>query len=407
MAMEFSPKKNWKPDVEIDDVVRELLSTQAGGRVVGSAGPLLICAQGPVGRIVRKLSASSTDVSLPKMAKGRGEMMKMDRALIIGMCVLACLAAETQAQPSGVTREEFVNTRLRWAENNPNWNPTREQLERRFDQLDTDEDGLLSEAELAADRPLSRGMTRDEFIRTRLQWAREHPQWNPSQAELSRRFDELDADGDGFLSVDELAVEHAQPTARGISREQYVSERLRWAENNPRWNPTREDLEARFDELDVNRDGFLSDQELAAENVREEPVQSAGHGLGITRQQYVNQRLQWARNDPRWNPTREDLERRFDELDTDGDGFLSEAEIEAGRGRRQPAAHQPQTQVRETQPQARGLTKNQYVRQRLQWARNNPSWNPTREDLERRFDELDTDGDGILTEAEMEAGRRR
>ncbi len=259
-------------------------------------------------------------------------MMKLEKGLIILTCGMLCMVADAEAQ-RGITRQEFIETRLRWAENNPNWNPTREQLERRFDELDTDEDGFLSEAELAADRPLSRGMTRAEFIRTRLQWAENNARWNPTSEELSRRFDQLDTDGDGFLSVEELAVEHVQPAAQGISRDQYVSERLRWAENNPRWNPTREELEARFDQLDTDGDGYLSDRELASENVREAPTPSAGHGMGITRQQYVNQRLQWARNDPRWNPTREDLERRFDELDTDGDGFLSDEEIEAGRRR--------------------------------------------------------------------------
>ena len=260
-------------------------------------------------------------------------MIRLDRALIIVASGLLCLVVTGEAQSRGMTREQFVNTRLQWAENNPNWNPTREQLERRFDELDTDGNGYLSEAELAADRPSSRGMTRDQFVQTRMQWAQDHPHWNPSREDLERRFAELDADGDGFLSVEELEAERLQPAGRGISRDQYVRERLQWAENNPRWNPTREELEARFDELDRDGDGFLSDQELAAENVREEPVQSVGHDLGISRQQYVNQRLQWARNDPRWNPTREDLERRFDELDTDGDGFLSEAEQEAGRRR--------------------------------------------------------------------------
>ncbi len=194
------------------------------------------------------------------------------------------------------------------------------------------------------------------------------------------------------------AIEAVQ--AQGKSRERYVERRLSWAENNPHWNPTREELEEQFDRLDVDGDGYLSEAEWAAE--RPEDRGFGARPEGLTRPQFVRQNMQWARNNPRWNPTREDLEALFDEWDTDGDGILTEEERAAGRAAREAAREdaEPAPQV------AEGLTKEQFVRQRLQRARNDPRWNPTREELERRFDELDVDGDGVLTEKELEAERR-
>ena len=251
-------------------------------------------------------------------------------------------------------------------------------------------------------------VTKEQYVRQRLQWARNNPRWNPTREELEAQFDEMDTEGVGYLTEDQLEAARAARQAQreqGLTKQQYVRQRLQWARNNPRWNPTREELEARFDELDTDGDGILTEEELEAGRAerpgRQQAVTREQRDQGLTKEQYVRQRLQWARNNPRWNPTREELEARFDELDTDGDGFLSEAELEAGRAER-PGRQQAVTREQRDQ----GLTKEQYVRQRLQWARNNPRWNPTREELEARFDELDTDGDGILTEEELEAGRR-
>lgn len=45
------------------------------------------------------------------------------------------------------TKARFVKVQMEWAKKNPNWNPTKEELEAKFDQLDTDKDGKLSEEE--------------------------------------------------------------------------------------------------------------------------------------------------------------------------------------------------------------------------------------------------------------------
>lgn len=51
--------------------------------------------------------------------------------------------------------------------------------------------------------------------------------------------------------------------------------------------------------------------------------------------------------------------------------------------------------------------KQQYVRAMMEAAKKKPEWNPTKERLEARFDELDTDGDGILTKQERQAGQKK
>ena len=51
--------------------------------------------------------------------------------------------------------------------------------------------------------------------------------------------------------------------------------------------------------------------------------------------------------------------------------------------------------------------KQEYVRAMMEAAKQKPEWNPTKEKLEARFDKLDTDGDGILTKEEREAGKKK
>lgn len=48
------------------------------------------------------------------------------------------------------SKAHFVKVQQDWARKDPNWNPTKEQLEARFDELDADKDGQLTEQEWAA-----------------------------------------------------------------------------------------------------------------------------------------------------------------------------------------------------------------------------------------------------------------
>ena len=125
---------------------------------------------------------------------------------------------------------------------------------------------------------------------------------------------------------------NAQAERPYMTRERFIARRLAWAENNPHWNPTRQELEEHFDRLDLDGDGELSEAELALE--RPEDRGFGAVATGLTKQQFVRQNMEWARNNPHWNPTRADLEALFDEWDTNGDGILTEEEREAGRAAR-------------------------------------------------------------------------
>jgi len=115
-----------------------------------------------------------------------------------------------------------------------------------------------------------------------------------------------------IVTAEEGAV---TPEPSGVTKQQFVKTRLEWAKKNPDWNPTREELEAEFDQRDVNKDGILS------------PVEEKSK----LKKQWVNQQLKWAEKNPHWNPTREELEKRFDELDANKDGLLTEEEQAAGK----------------------------------------------------------------------------
>lgn len=47
-----------------------------------------------------------------------------------------------------------------------------------------------------------------------------------------------------------------------------------------------------------------------------------------------------------------------------------------------------------------------YIAKTMRMAQKKPNWNPTKADLKARFEELDTDADGVLTYDERVAGRK-
>jgi hypothetical protein len=72
---------------------------------------------------------------------------------LIAATMLAFTASPALAQKNDwtlsfpETKARFVKVHQEWAKKDPNWNPTKEELEAKFDQFDTDKDGQLTQEE--------------------------------------------------------------------------------------------------------------------------------------------------------------------------------------------------------------------------------------------------------------------
>jgi Ca2+-binding EF-hand superfamily protein len=161
---------------------------------------------------------------------------------------------------------------------------------RGFARLDTDGDGKLSRQEVA------------------------------NEPRLAQSFDAIDTNKDGFLTKEELQAARGRFGGRGegwkaldtdgdgkLSRQEVA--------NAPR-------LAQHFDELDTNKDGFLTPEEMRAARHAHggrgegwKKLDTDGDGK-LSRQEVANA--------PR-------LAQHFDELDTNKDGFLTPDELQAGR----------------------------------------------------------------------------
>lgn len=53
-----------------------------------------------------------------------------------------------------------------------------------------------------------------------------------------------------------------------------------------------------------------------------------------TKAHFVKVNLEWAKKEEYWKPTKEELEAKFDQLDADKDGKLTQEEYDAGNGKK-------------------------------------------------------------------------
>lgn len=122
-----------------------------------------------------------------------------------------------------------------------------------------------------------------------------------------------------------------------------------------------------------------------------------------TKEKFVKKNKEWAKNPKSgWNFNQAKTEARFDELDTDGDGMLSYEERQAGK--KESASKAPVAKVGADDD----WTKEQFVKKNKEWSKHpQKGWNFNQAKSEARFDELDTNGDGLLSPEEREAGKKK
>jgi len=205
-----------------------------------------------------------------------------------------------------------------------------------FERLDADKDGFLTKEEIVKEQEAARA----GFAAERLKAMDKDGDGKISRQEFQGpepAFDRLDANGDGFLTKEELARFSApaannqsgqrKPEAKGTENKQALSPdqtKSGAAEFGPRLKAMDKDgdgkisraefqgREAMFDRLDSNKDGFLTNDEAAKLPQR----------LGA-------QRFKALDKDGDGKLSRDEFPGRprvFDKLDTDKDGFLSREE---------------------------------------------------------------------------------
>lgn len=182
--------------------------------------------------------------------------------------------------------------------------PSPEQILERHPEADTDGDGTLSPEEMQA------------FIKT------QHPErYAAMQERLLAAHPELDTDGDGVLSDAEMlaARETLGPTGLGGPRPcQPHPGAIDW-------------LVERFDEVDTDGNGELSKDELIAFK-QTLPPPAMGPGMGMGPGHGGPRGGPGARG--RGVPDPAKILERHPEADTDGDGVLSDAELQAFKEQR-------------------------------------------------------------------------
>ena len=140
---------------------------------------------------------------------------------------------------------------------------------------------------------------------------------------MRRRFDRMDENGDGYVDPSEIETMMQRAFSRRgrgawMQRDADSDGKLSMDEVPPR-------LQERFEQLDADRDGFLDEQELAAMRGR-----MGGRGGGERAARMIRADTDGGGKISREEAPPQ-LRQRFDAMDSDGDGFLTPDEIRAGR----------------------------------------------------------------------------
>lgn len=208
-------------------------------------------------------------------------------------------------------------------------------MQRHFDQVDADGDGKVTAGELREGWGKHRRgkgkagqamhldtdgdglVSADEFAKRAFRW-----------------FERADGDGDGEVTLAELSAmprgkhgRHGRRGGMGSGQRGFMAKHLLAADADQDGQITKAEAEAfkaaKFDELDQNRDGVLSDAER--------PRRRGGNRAGLPG------RMHRADADGDGQVTKAEFvagsTRWFDRLDADGDGVIQQAELDSAKAR--------------------------------------------------------------------------
>jgi Ca2+-binding EF-hand superfamily protein len=227
------------------------------------------------------------------------------------------------------------------------------------------------------------------------------------------RFQSLDVDGDGAVTSEELEAAVAEMGGRPAPGHGLV----RSADADRDGAVTREEWSARLAEIDSDGDGALTDEELTESFLR--------------RHQRHQRRVAWRFGPPSahldFNEDGQldfgDLDSLYSGLDADGDGTISAAEMPeriGGRSRGAGRFFRPDPEIGDGAesgfgprgphgPPGPGHHRLLRADEDGDGAVTLEEWNAMLDRFDRRaiFDALDADGDGVVSADEMEAARPR
>lgn len=212
---------------------------------------------------------------------------------------------------------------------------------------------------------------------------------------LRQAFGQIDANGDGFVTVPELQRAMNRQTNSTTSRKPQSSERLKRFDKNGDGKLSKKEapsfMKKAFDRLDADNDGFVTSREFASVMKEESTSKPSGPALTPQAAAYFSRLDRNRDGELAKSEIPDQLRQRLTRLDNNYDGTISKEEfakgMELARRNRGPTGPSP----RELFNRQDGDADGRLTRDEAQGA------------FKEKFDELDANKDGKLDVLEVES----